>query len=53
MNKVFLILTTLLSIRFAAHAQTAYNDTIENRVVPAYENTVCPNVSLKCGTVWL
>lgn len=47
MNKVFLIVTTLLSISFAANAQTAYNDTVENRVVPEYENVVCPNVSLK------
>ena len=46
MRNVFL-LTALLSISFAANSQTAYNDTVENRVVPPYENTVCPDVALR------
>ena len=42
-----ILLIALLSTTIASNAQLAYNDTIENREVPPYENTVCPNVSLR------
>ena len=44
---ILIIIATLTAKADIIDSLATYNDTIENRVVPAYVNTICPNVPLR------